>query len=116
MRVQFTTAGARNTFLKSRGLSAAWNNAQLEILPVNTRDLVVYPNPVHNSNIKLMVNKEMGSNGKNFAIISASGQVVKTGLIQEREQEIDVQALSPGMYQIRLTDVESNTFTKFIKN
>ena len=116
MRVQFTTAGARNTLLKSRGLSAAWNNVQLEILPVNTRDIVVYPNPVHNSNIKLMVNKEMGSNGKNFAIISASGQVVKTGHIQEREQEIDVQALSPGMYQIRLTDVESNTFTKFIKN
>jgi hypothetical protein len=116
MRVQFTTAGARNTLLKSRGLSAAWNNVQLEILPVNTRDIVVYPNPVHNSIIKLMVNKGMGSNGKNFAIISASGQIVKTGHIQEREQEIDVQTLSPGMYQIRLTDVESNTFTKFIKN
>lgn len=116
MRVQFTTAGARNTLLKSKGLSASWNNAQLEILPVNTRNLVVYPNPVHNSNIKLMVNKEMGLNGKNFAIISASGQIVKTGHIQEREQEIDVQSLSPGMYQIRLTDVESNIFTKFIKN
>lgn len=116
MRVQFNTAGARNTLLKSKGLSASWNNAQLEILPVNTRNLVVYPNPVHNSNIKLMVNKEMGLNGKNFAIISASGQIVKTGHIQEREQEIDVQALSPGMYQIRLTDVESNIFTKFIKN
>lgn len=116
MRVQFNTAGARNTLLKSKGLSASWNNAQLEILPVNTRNLVVYPNPVHNSNIKLMVNKEMGLNGKNFAIISASGQIVKTGHIQEREQEIDVQSLSPGMYQIRLTDVESNIFTKFIKN
>jgi hypothetical protein len=58
----------------------------------------------------------MGVNGKNFAIIASNGQIVKTGHIQEMEQEIDVQHLSAGMYQIRLTDIESNSFTKFIKN
>jgi hypothetical protein len=87
-----------------------------EVLPVNTRNLVVYPNPVHASSMRLLVNTPMGANGKNFAIIASNGQVVKTGHIQEMEQEIDVQQLSAGMYQIRLTDLESNSFTKFIKN
>jgi hypothetical protein len=116
MRTQFASSGSRNTFLKSKGLAAAWNNMPPEVLPVNTRNLVVYPNPVHASSMRLLVNTPMGANGKNFAIIASNGQVVKTGHIQEMEQEIDVQQLSAGMYQIRLTDLESNSFTKFIKN
>lgn len=116
MRTQFTTAGARNTFLKSKGLAAAWNNMAPEVLPANTRSLVVYPNPVNTSTMRLLVNTPMTVNGKNFAIIASNGQIVKIGHIQEMKQEIDVQQLSAGMYQIRLTDIESNTYTKFIKN
>ena len=116
MRAQFAVSGSRNSFLKSKGLAAAWNNMAPEVLPVNTRNLVVYPNPVHTSTMRLVVNTPMGVNGKNFAIIASNGQVVKTGHIQEMEQEIDVQHLSAGMYQIRLTDTESNSHTKFIKN
>jgi len=119
MRAQFGTAGSRNGFLKSRGLAEAWNNnVELNVMPVNTRDIVVYPNPVSRSTstIKLLVNTPINSNGKHFAIISSNGQVVKTGHIQEMQQDIDVQNLTPGMYSIRLTDTESNSFTKFIKN
>ncbi len=119
MRNQFSVSGSRNTILKSRGLSEAWNNnVELNVMPVNTRDLVVYPNPVNRSTstIRLLVNTPINANGKHFAIISSNGQIVKMGHIQEMQQDIDVQNLTPGMYSIRLTDSESNSYTKFVKN
>lgn len=116
MRNLFSEGGLRNGLLKSKGLNAAWNNFEPEIMPVNTRNLAVYPNPVHAANITLLVNTTMGVNGQNFAIISTNGQIVKTGHILEMQQQIDVQNLAPGMYQIRLTDVGSTSFTNFIKN
>jgi hypothetical protein len=75
---------------------------------------VVYPNPVQSGNIKLLVNANLGSNGRNFAIISSNGQIVKTGHLLEIQEDINVQSLAPGIYQIRLTDVGSNASTKFV--
>jgi hypothetical protein len=116
MRAQFEVNGKRNSLLNSKALSPAWNNnMEPEILTVNSRDIVVYPNPVHSGNIKLLVNTNLGSNGKNFAIISSNGQIVKTGHLLEIQEDIDVHSLAPGIYQIRLTDVASNSFTKFVK-
>lgn len=116
MRAQFEINGKRNSLLNSKALAAAWNNNfEPEVLTVNTREMVVYPNPVQSGNIKLLVNMNLGNNGKNFAIISSNGQIVKTGHLLSMEEEINVQTLSPGVYQIRLTDVASNTFTKFVK-
>jgi len=85
-------------------------------MPVNTRNLAVYPNPVHASNLTLLVNTPMGANGQNFAIISTNGQIVKTGHILDMQQQINVQSLAPGMYHIRLTDVGVSSYTNFIKN
>lgn len=116
MRAQFDINGKRNSLLNSKALSAAWNNGfEPEVLTVNACEMVVYPNPVHSGNLKLLVNMNLGNNGKNFAIISSNGQIVKTGHLLSMEEEINVQTLSPGVYQIRLTDVASNTFTKFVK-
>ena len=116
MRAQFEVNGKRNSLLNSKALAPAWNNnMEPEILTVNSRDIVVYPNPVQSGNIKLLVNINLGSNGKNFAIISSNGQIVKTGHLLEIQEDIDVHSLAPGIYQIRLTDVASNSFTKFVK-
>jgi len=116
MRVQFEINGKRSSFLNSKALAPAWNNnIEPEILTVNTRDIVVYPNPVQSGNIKLLVNTVLGSNGRNFAIISSNGQIVKTGHLLEMEEDINVQSLAPGIYQIRLTDIAANASTKFIK-
>jgi hypothetical protein len=116
MRAQFETNGKRSSLLNSKALAPAWNNnMEPEILTVNTRNLVVYPNPVQSGNIKLLVNTNLGSNGKNFAIISSNGQIVKTGHLLEFQEDIDVQSLAPGIYQIRLTDIASNASTKFVK-
>jgi len=116
MRAQFEINGKRNSLLNSKALAPAWNNnMEPEILTVNTRDMVVYPNPVQSGNIKLLVNTNIGSNGKNFAIISSNGQIVKTGHLLEMEEDINVQSLAPGIYQIRLTDIASNSSTKFVK-
>ncbi|MCE2848095.1 MAG: zinc-dependent metalloprotease [Chitinophagaceae bacterium] len=110
------TDGKRSSMLNSKALAPAWNNnMEPEILTVNTRDIVVYPNPVQSGNIKLLVNTNLGSNGKNYAIISSNGQIVKTGHLLEMEEDINVQSLAPGIYQIRLTDIASNSSTKFVK-
>lgn len=116
MRAQFEINGKRSSMLNSKALAPAWNNnMEPEILTVNTRDIVVYPNPVQSGNIKLHVNTNIGSNGKNYAIISSNGQIVKTGHLLEMEEDINVQSLAPGIYQIRLTDIASNSSTKFVK-
>lgn len=116
MRAQFEINGKRNSLLNSKALAPAWNNnMEPQILTVNTRDIVVYPNPVQSGNIKLLVNANLGSNGRNFAIISSNGQIVKTGHLLEMQEDIDVQSLAPGIYQVRLTDVASNSSTKFVK-
>ena len=116
MRGQFEINGKRNSLLNSKALAPAWNiNMEPEILTVNPRDMVVYPNPVQTGNIKLLVNTNLGSNGKNFAIISSSGQIVQTGHLLELQEDINVQSLAPGIYQIRLTDVASNASIKFVK-
>lgn len=116
MRTQFEINGKRNSLLQSKGLSPAWNNnVEPEILTVNTRPIVVYPNPVQSGNFKLLINVDLGSNGKNFAIISSSGQVVKIGHLVAMEEEINVQSLAPGVYQIRLTDTAASNYTKFVK-
>ena len=115
MRAQFEINGKRNTLLNSKALAPAWNNnMEPQILTVNARDIVVYPNPVQSGNIKLLVNANLGSNGRNFAIISSNGQIVKTGHLLEIQEDINVQSLAPGIYQIRLTDVGSNASTKFV--
>ena len=99
MRAQFEINGKRSSMLNSKALAPAWNNnMEPEILTVNTRDIVVYPNPVQSGNIKLHVNTNIGSNGKNYAIISSNGQIVKTGHLLETGFSIGPDGLTNGIY------------------
>jgi hypothetical protein len=116
MRSQFETGSSRASLLQSSGLAEAWNaNLEPEVLTVNTRDLVVYPNPVQSSTMKVLVNLPYDNNGRHYAIISSNGQIVKRGHMDQLEEEVDITSLAPGIYQIRLTDVSSNINTKFIR-
>jgi len=116
MRNHFETGGSRASLLNSKGLAEAWNaNLMPEVLVVNTRDLVVYPNPVQASTMKVLVNLPYDNNGRHYAIIASNGQIVKKGHMDQLEQEVDVAHLAPGIYQLRLTDVASNIQTKFVK-
>jgi hypothetical protein len=102
--------------LNSKGLAEAWNaNLMPEVLVVNTKDLVVYPNPVQTSTMKVLVNLPYDNNGRHYAIIASNGQIVKKGHMDQLEQEVDVAHLAPGIYQLRLTDIASNIHTKFVK-
>ncbi|MEY3432352.1 MAG: hypothetical protein RL131_288 [Bacteroidota bacterium] len=116
MRSQFETTGKRASLLQTKAFAPAWNSfAAPEVLTVSTRSLNVYPNPVVvGSQPKLLVNTGYDLNGKHFVIISSNGQVVKSGHVQEMEQELDIHGLKPGIYQVRLTDMGSNMYTKFM--
>ena len=116
MRAQFETGNSRSSLLQSKGLAEAWNaNIEPEVLTVNPRDLVVYPNPVQSSTMKVLVNLPYDNNGRHYAIIASNGQIVKRGHIDQLEEEVDVTTLAPGIYQLRLTDVSSNINTKFVR-
>jgi len=116
MRSQFETGSARASLLQSKGLAEAWNaNITPEVLTVNTKDLVVYPNPVQSSTMKVLVNLPYDNNGRHYAIIASNGQIVKRGHMDQLEEDVDIAGLAPGIYQIRLTDVSSNINTRFVR-
>ena len=117
MRNHFENGAPRASLTQSKGLAEAWNaNLMPEVMVVNTRELVVYPNPVQSSTMKVLVNLPYDNNGRHYAIIAANGQIVKKGHMDQLEQDVDVSSLTPGIYQIRLTDVASNIHTKFVKH
>jgi hypothetical protein len=114
MRAQFSSTGKRNTFLNSKGLSTAWNDSQAPAAETTKKQVSIYPNPVVSGNISISLNG--GDNtGKHFAIIAANGQIVKTGYFQQAKCEVNVNTLPAGIYQVRLTDLGSNLFAKFVK-
>jgi hypothetical protein len=114
MRTQFSSTGKRNTFLNSKGLSTAWNDSQAPAAETAKKQVSIYPNPVVSGNISISLNG--GDNtGKHFAIIAANGQIVRTGYFQQAKCEVNVNTLPPGIYQVRLTDLGSNLFAKFVK-
>lgn len=116
MRAQFEAKGARASIVQSKGLAAAWNTvSEPEALITSTVNVDVYPNPVAAGNMKIRVNVPMGVNGRHFSIISASGNIIRTGHMKESQQDVDVHSLNPGVYSIRLTDQDSNLYTKFVK-
>ncbi|MEY4629233.1 MAG: hypothetical protein RLZZ595_1559 [Bacteroidota bacterium] len=114
MRAQFSSTGKRNTFLNTKGLSTAWNDTQATAIETTKKQVSIYPNPVVSGNISISLNG--GDNtGKHFAIIAANGQIVKTGYFQQAKCEVNVNTLPAGIYQVRLTDLGSNLFAKFVK-
>ena len=114
MRNQFSSSGKRNTFLQSKGLSTSWNDTPASVESTATKQISIYPNPVVSGNISISLNGA-DNQGKHFAIVASNGQIVKTGYFQQSKTEVNVSAFPPGIYQVRLTDMGSNLFAKFVK-
>lgn len=77
-------------------------------------DLVMYPNPTANN---LMLGLVQDANASNVQIMGLNGQVLET-LKLERGQstELDVAAYESGVYLVKLTNNNSSSIHKFIKN
>jgi plastocyanin domain-containing protein len=114
MRAQFGANGKRNSFLNSKGLTSAWNNTQVQTNQTSTPQVSIYPNPVITGNISISLNG-LDNSGKHFAIVAANGQIVKTGYFNQAKVEVNVSHFAAGIYHVRLTDVGSNLFAKFVK-
>lgn len=116
MRAQFEPGGKRAAILNSKALEQSWNTTmQVAVIPqTDAKVLNVYPNPSHSGKINLQVSQNTGINGMHYAIISSSGQIMKSGHLESTQKEINISMLKPGVYQIRLTDAGTNLFTKFV--
>jgi hypothetical protein len=114
MRAQFGVNGKRSAFLNSKGLSTSWNNTQVSPEQISTPQVSIYPNPVVAGNISISLNG-VNNVGKHFAIVSPNGQIIKTGYFNQAKVEVNVSNFPAGIYQVRLTDVGSNLFAKFVK-
>ena len=113
MRVLFEAGGPRNSLLYSDALSG-------EGLPVESRlpgtgtdgiTLLLYPNPASNS-ITLQF-QNSNSLSSQLYICNQLGQVVQTTRIISKQQQLDIGALQPGLYFIRLAG--SAATKKFVK-
>ena len=69
---------------------------------------MIYPNPV-----KSVLNVKNISAKANYKIYTASGQLLKSGLILNNK--VDVSGLVNGMYVIDIEDVKGTAQKKFIK-
>lgn len=79
-----------------------------EVNSLNQTDIMIYPNPV-----KSVLNVKNISAKANYKIYTASGQLLKSGLILNNK--VDVSGLVNGMYVIDIEDVKGTAQKKFIK-
>ena len=71
----------------------------------------IYPNPAQN---ELIIESEAGAHAV-YEIVSATGAIVQRGDLNELKNRIDVSALAPGLYCIRLSEGRRQYQQKFIK-
>ena len=114
MRAQFAYNGNRNSLLNSKGLTSSWNSSPVSTETSTNKQINIYPNPVASGNISISLNG-VDNQGKHYAIIAANGQIVKTGYFQQSKVDVNINSLTPGIYHVRLTDMGSNLFAKFVK-
>ncbi|WP_445737201.1 DUF4623 domain-containing protein [Mariniflexile sp.] len=76
--------------------------------------VTIYPNPVGNA-FTISISKNMDAKCK-ISIYSIDGKLVKTEAMQNPIQNINVDALSNGIYLIKIQNGEKNYQTKFIKS
>jgi hypothetical protein len=77
-----------------------------------TSNLLVYPNPVSQSELTINHNLKKGV----WQVISMAGKVLQVGEVnQEALLKLDVSALPPGMYLVKLDDGSVIKTEKFLK-
>ena len=114
IRSNFDPTAARFGLTQSKGLQQA-SSAMPSINEQEVPAISIHPNPVTSDYFQLKIASINNTSGKHYAIIASNGQIVKVGHVQQQSSQINVGHLAPGIYQVRLTDAESNSYTKFIK-
>jgi hypothetical protein len=113
MRVLFEAGGPRNSLLFSNGLAG-------EGLPVQDRlpaeadaamQVLLYPNPASNSITLQFQNNSNLSN--QVYICNHLGQIIQTTRVVSKQQQLNISALQPGLYFIKLAG--NGVMKKFVK-
>ena len=113
MRVLFEAGGPRSSLLFSKALLGDGLPLQ-ETVMVKGFDLIVYPNPATETiTIQLLNNNT--SLGKKIFICNQLGQIVKVAVGTGKQQQVDISALYPGLYFIKLEGMQSGAMKKFVK-
>jgi hypothetical protein len=111
MRGQLMSGGPRHSLISSKGLSKPWNLTPVPASNDETEDrLKVHPNPA-SSSIRLSFIGSSQESNPDYSVTDASGRLLLSGRLTERQEPIDVSRLSEGVYFIRSGD----RVTRFVK-
>ncbi|HRP56478.1 T9SS type A sorting domain-containing protein [Agriterribacter sp.] len=111
----FAASGARETILYSTALNEPRNSAALPEEQVNTgagSHLAIFPNPA-SATITLRFNNEKLLTPKTYHIYDITGRLVQEG--KNENGRVVINALSEGVYFIKLQQGEQVLMAKFIK-
>lgn len=115
MRSMFKEDMPRNGMLESRGLEKPWNSSPAPTASEFSGRMKVFPNPISNSTLTLTTSDNLDWVGKDYFIFNQSGQMVMTGRLNSKQQNINVARLSGGLYYIRVGSQSENISTRFVK-
>ena len=99
MRAQFRAGGPRHTLLSSKGAGEPWDLTP-EAMTAQSNSIRVYPNPA-SQRIWIRSSTPLP---QAYEIIDAGGRVISRGKLTGTDPRIDIGALNPGMYHLRLGD------------
>jgi hypothetical protein len=113
MRSMFNAGGPRNTLLQSKGLNDPWlEEAPVDPRPVTVSDFTIYPNPATNNAV---LNFDDSWIGKQFQLINASGVVLQTVTITNKQQNVVLNGYRSGLYFIQARNEDKIVKAKLMK-
>lgn len=84
------------------------NDLNLNILEIDLSNMTIYPNP---SKEKITI-EHNGKGTQKFLILSMQGKIIRSGIMYNKSQQIDISDLEPSLYYIQI-DTEVQQFTKY---
>jgi Pregnancy-associated plasma protein-A/Secretion system C-terminal sorting domain len=117
MRALFAPGGVRHSLGVSDACTAT-PTAEGAPLPeevlVEGRPVKVYPNPVQGQLI-VEFRSDMEMTGKTYHIVNAQGVTVLSGIMGQNKQQINVSAITPGIYFFKIAGNKKQVVEKFTK-
>ena len=122
MRSQFSINGKRNNFLRSYkcdGTLATGGPMPQDTMPkaapvIPIDQIKIFPNPV--VDVVNVQSKELATlKGKTAVVYTLQGKPVYSVILQSNKEKINIFHLLPGMYMLRVGDMESEKHFKLIK-
>jgi hypothetical protein len=117
MRALFVQGGPRYPLLSSAVLTGTPIGGAPDPEPVNVPagiSVMLYPNPA-SSVIYIRTDNSVDCAGKTIRIYNRVGQLLYTGVLQSKQQHIDISRWESGLYFIKINGLANNAMTKFIK-